>query len=311
MSPRYSIAITATLFVLGGFFIAHSSNGSSAVAAPWAQLGEVANPALDEISGLAQSQRNHKIYWAHNDSGSGAYLYAFDEQGQDLAKLTLNGIGNRDWEDLASFTWQGKPWLLVGEVGDNEAHHPELRLHLLEEPELQAGVHDYTLEPTRSFHFVYPEGPRDCESIAVDMEREEILILSKRDVPARLYRLPLNADTSTALYTLEFLDTVPQIPQPTMADELRYPKFGRWSSQPTALDLAPDGRSAAVLTYKALYIFPREPGQSWAQALAGTPQQFILPDLAQAESLVYMDATHVLVSSEKRPSPLVVLDLNP
>ena len=76
------------------------------------------------------------------------------------------------------------------------------------------------------------------------------------------------------------------------------------------MDLAPDGRSAAVLTYKAVYLFPRQPGQSWAQALAGTPQQFILPDLIQAESLVYMDASHILVSSEKRPSPLVALDLN-
>ena len=39
-----------------------------------------------------------------------------------------------DWEDMASFTWQGKHYLLLGDVGNNGLRRPGPDLHLVAEP---------------------------------------------------------------------------------------------------------------------------------------------------------------------------------
>ena len=36
---------------------------------------------LSEVSGIAKSQNHSGVYWAHNDSGDGANIYAMDESG--------------------------------------------------------------------------------------------------------------------------------------------------------------------------------------------------------------------------------------
>ncbi|MCG8465072.1 MAG: hypothetical protein MI750_09495 [Xanthomonadales bacterium] len=305
--------IIITLAAIGLIAVVHAYHLKPAVQldakAPWSHVGMVASEELDEISGLARSHVGKPDYWAHNDSGSGAELYAFSAKGQHMGKLTLKATNNRDWEDITSFHWQGKAWILVADVGDNDAKHPELQLHLIEEPDWQADITTQSREPTLSYRFVYPEGPRDSESIAVDAEEGSIYILTKRDKPARLYRIPLTLDYAGELLTAEYLGDADKIPPPPEWILKAQPVFGKWSSQPTAFDLAPDGRSAAVLTYRSVFVFPRAEGQSWAEALAGTPTEYVLPGLRQAESLVYADAQRILVSSEKRPSPLVVLNL--
>jgi hypothetical protein len=72
-----------------------------------------------ESSGIALSRRTKGVYWTHNDSGDGANLYAFDATGKDLGTYTLSGVEPIDWEDIASATIDGKPYLFVGDIGDN------------------------------------------------------------------------------------------------------------------------------------------------------------------------------------------------
>lgn len=275
----------------------------------WQQWADLESDALDEISGLARSHRDTKLFWGHNDSGSGAYVYAFDRHGKHLSRVTLMDTGNRDWEDMSSFQWNGQPWLVIGDVGDNHSQHSELRLQFLVEPELSSAAMELELTTDYTYSFVYPDGARDSESIAIDATEESIYILTKRDVPARLYRLPLRFSNTQTPATAEFIGTLPHIPQPSAIEQLHASPHGRWSAQPTALDFAPDGSSAAVLTYKSVFVFTRAEGQSWAQALAGEPIQYLLPALKQAESLAYLGPQRILVSSEKRPAPLWLLTL--
>ncbi|GAB4185847.1 MAG: hypothetical protein Tsb002_09870 [Wenzhouxiangellaceae bacterium] len=271
---------------------------------PITPLAMIEAPQLSEISGLAVSPRDPDLLWALNDGGNGAYLYALGRNGQIRGQLTVSGIGNRDWEDLAAFHWDGDNWLLVAEVGDNNAHHDELRLYLLREPVIDGDDWQGAVTPAHVWRFVYPDGPRDCESIAVDTEQGEILIMSKRDQPARLYTLPLQLSMPEALRVAEYRGNVDHIPPPSAADELRDPLHGRWSSQPTALDLNPAGNLAAVLTYRAIYLYPRQPGQSWSQAFTNPPGTIALTQLRQAEALTFTSNQELLVTSEKLPAPL-------
>src|SRR3546814_8112412 len=47
------------------------------------------------------------------------------------------------------------------------------------------------LEPAWSIAFRWPDGARDCEAVAVDAQRGEVLLISKKRTPPELFALPL------------------------------------------------------------------------------------------------------------------------
>jgi hypothetical protein len=95
--------------------------------------GRLENPKIIEASGLARSQREPGVLWTINDSGK-PYLYAIDHEGQHLGRVDLNKSDHRDWEDLASFQLDGKPFLLIADIGDNDARYKKRTIYVAKEP---------------------------------------------------------------------------------------------------------------------------------------------------------------------------------
>ena len=181
------------------------------------QIGHLAHSKLREVSGMAASRRRPDLLWVANDSGNGALLYAIGLDGRTHGIFQVNGVRNRDWEDLASFTSDGKAQLLVADVGDNTAKRQESVLYIVEEPDLPrkqspAGTH---LPLLRRIRFVFEDGPRDCEAVAVDLSMNRVLLLSKRDHLPRLYELPLWPEDDTSTVTARFLVEITTIPPAT------------------------------------------------------------------------------------------------
>ena len=83
-------------------------------------VGTLENNEIDEASGLARSQVDPDVLWLVNDDGP-AVLHAIDSSGNMLARVKIADTSNRDWEDLASFTLDGVPYLLLADIGDNAA----------------------------------------------------------------------------------------------------------------------------------------------------------------------------------------------
>jgi hypothetical protein len=54
--------------------------------------------------------------------GNLADLVGLDSVGAALGQVSVNGARNRDWEDLAAFTHDGNPHLLIADTGDNGGH---------------------------------------------------------------------------------------------------------------------------------------------------------------------------------------------
>ena len=96
--------------------------------APKAALLQV--PAANEISGLAASARAVDGLWLINDSGGEPMLYLAGLDGADRGKVKVEPATNVDWEDLAGFSWQGKPYLLIADVGDNEGRRASCTLYI-------------------------------------------------------------------------------------------------------------------------------------------------------------------------------------
>jgi hypothetical protein len=156
--------------------------------------------------------------------------------------------------------------------------------------------------------FQYEDGSRDAEGLAVDMAQGRILILSKRTQPPVLYELPFEPYQAPARHVARKVATLKHIPPPT-AEDLQ-DAYGQYRSQPTAMDLSPDGTTLVVLTYKHAYHHHRQPHQRWEYVLATPPQLIPLPhpnsgELKQREAICIDPRTGTLyVTTEQTPAPI-------
>lgn len=242
--------------------------------------GDIENHLLSEASGLAVSSINDDVIFAMNDSGNPPQLFALGTDGTDIGFWTVDIDRNRDWEDLSSFVYNGEPYLLIADTGDNFLWRPAVHMIVVREPNPDELALDAVIPVEWQFSVTYPHGYRDSEAVAVDEEQGAILILSKRRVPSEVYRVPLKPDTDTVEAVRIALLT--NIPQPTQQDTWEDPDYGEYRSQPTALDIK--DRLAVVVTYKDAYVFERRRRDDWSEAFGTKPVRIALPLTSQQEA---------------------------
>jgi hypothetical protein len=282
----------------------------SAQPPPFAQLsGMLLDARLDEISGLAASRVHEDVLWMHDDGGNDARLFAVGIRGGLQATFPVAGVANTDWEDIAAFELDGRHYLLVADTGDNGGLRRSLQLHVIEEPaSLDEAAQRVPLEPAWSIAFRWPDGARDCEAVAVDAQRGEVLLISKKRTPPELFALPLRprGDGVRVAHRLGVLAGVP-VPD---AEALRAnPRMARIRHQVTAADIAPDRGRLAVMTYNEVLLYRRRGDETWAQAVARKPAIHDLPWLPQAEALGWDANGHGLYATgEFAPAPLLYLN---
>ena len=255
------------------------------------RVGSLQDARVVESSGVAASGRSDGVFWTHNDSGDGPVLYAFDREGRALGARQLEGAAARDWEDMASFALDGKDYLLCADVGDNPRHRDAYTLYVIEEPPMGGeGAEVRTMRPAARLTFRYPDGPHNCEAVGVDPNARQILLVSKsRGSDGAVYALPLALEPAEQTVVAE--------------------KLGDLSlANVTAMDVAPDGSRAVVLTYRRVYEFFRRPGESWADAFARDPRAIAVLPLGQWEAVCYVrDGETVYLTREGVHAPLMVL----
>ncbi|MFC0677444.1 hypothetical protein ACFFGH_06200 [Lysobacter korlensis] len=263
--------------------------------------GVLIDPQLDEVSGLATSRRHRNVLWIHDDGGNPERLFAIDLRGQRQATFRVEGVPKTDWEDLASFELDGRAYLLVADIGDNGGLRRSLQLHIIEEPSRLANAR---LNPAWSIAFRWPDGARDCEAVAVDVRRRQILLITKKREPPEVFSLPLRPEGG-GLLTAERIGTLVGLPRPDQQMRERWPRRARLQGQVTAADISPDGRTLAVMTYRHLLLYTRAPRESWSQAIAEKPTIRALPVLPQPEALGWSrDGRTLYATGEFIPAPL-------
>jgi len=272
---------------------------------------DITDTELDEISGMAASRRHAGLLWVINDSGNRPQVYGISPEGQRRTTLRVTGARNEDWEDLAAFTRDGKHYLMVADIGDNDAHRRDCALYLLEEPDrLPADPRKPTpVSPTAALQFTYENGPRDCESAAVDGSAGRSYLISKREKPPARYELPLVLGATSRPLVARKILPLNHIPNPAK-DNPGATGIFKYSGQPTAMDIASDGSHCLVMTYRNLCLYPRQPGEAWAKAMDRKPRIMELPILQQAEAACFdRDAASIYLTSEKLPAPIVQISL--
>lgn len=244
---------------------------------------------LLESSGIAASRSTPGTFWTHNDSGDSARLFLLDSQGRTRMELKLRGVSAYDWEDVCSFELDEKNWLLVADIGDNARRRnrgkPARKLHLIEEPTPDLNRH-HRLKPKRTLEFVYPDTDHDCEGIAVDTAKREVLLLTKSANPfkTRLFSLKLEPDSDKQQVA-------------TLVCDVAVPVV-------TAIDLSPDGKRLFILSPSRGFLVDRQAAEGWKTATSRAPSVIAIPRLPQAESACFTrDAKHLIVTSEGKSQP--------
>lgn len=260
----------------------------------------ISDPAIDEASGIAISRQHSDAVWIHNDSGDLPRLFLVGFDGQTKAIVTVRDFVPMDWEDMCSFELDGEKWLLIGDIGDNGHVRGKsaavCQLLLLKEP--AAGKNDasepqeITTEAFATVQYSYPEGPRDCESLAVDTTNREILLLSKSDpVNCALFRLPLSLKKGKSTVVAESIASL-GVPYAT------------------AMDISADGKRLAVVNMFSGAMVDRQDAESWSDACRRPVTLLTLPQRKQGESVCFTaDGGALLLNSEKTRQPLWKIQL--
>lgn len=238
--------------------------------------GKLENERLEEASGLAFGAESDVLF-SVNDSGNAPELFAVGLDGKDVGVWPIDYARNHDFEDMASFEFEGGSYLLVADTGDNLNWRPHLTLLALEEPTMDSVGE--MLEPVWTVEFRFPKGYRDVEGVAVDEKDELVYLISKRRIPAEVFTVPLKAE---GVVTAQKVASLRGVPAPTARDLREDPNWGRASSSPTAFDL--HDRTAMVVTYKEAYLFQRARRDDWAKTFSGLPKRVPLPEIWGLES---------------------------
>ncbi|MGW2862566.1 WD40 repeat domain-containing protein [Streptomyces sp. NPDC001205] len=242
----------------------------------------IEDPRITESSGLAASRTHPGVYWTHNDSGDGPYVYAVDARtGRTVARVTMEGVGRPRDVEAISIGPDGD--LYVGDIGDNlDGSWSHVWIYRFHEP---ARLGDQTVRATQ-YVVQYADGPRDAEALMVHPKTGRVYIASKRERGGGLYEGPAQLSASGTNV------------------------FRRVSEVPWVTDgaFSPDGAKLALRGYFALAEYawkggPGDPLGDW-DAVPGTPVQ------PQSESVTYTpDGTALMVGTEGVASKVVRVPL--
>ena len=201
------VSSVVLLGVIWWVFACHKNSdpGPSFAKAP--ELFPVATGIIDEASGIADSYSNPGYLWVNEDSKQPTEIYLLSHKGKLGKKIFIKNITNRDWEDICVSNGPdaSKKYVYIGETGDNV--HAYTNYAIFRFPEPSAAVD--TIDQFDKIAFVYPDGPHDCEAFFVEPATKDIYIITKRDVPSKVYKLTYpqsvtNMNTATFVADLAY-----------------------------------------------------------------------------------------------------------
>jgi len=209
---------------------------------------------LLELSGLACSKTNPGLLYTHEDSGNLNEIYITNTKGDDLGRIVLDGISNRDWEDLACGPGpeNSKNYLYVGEIGDNNSVYPTINVYRFQEPDLTSASSQTVVHVVPDkLNFYYPKSPVNAESLMLDPITKDLYIMTKQVAQSNLF--------------------VARYPQSTISTT----KLTQLASFPfdllTSVDISPDGSEILVRTTGQIWYWKKLPNETVLDAMLRKP----------------------------------------
>lgn len=234
----------------------------------------IKDPRITESSGLAASHLHPGIYWTHDDSDDGPYLYAVDSRtGETVATVTMRGVGAPRDVEAISIGPDGD--LYVGDIGDNlGGKWSYVWIYKLPEPKV---LKDQTIRATQ-YVVKYADGPRNAEALMVHPKTGRVYIADKNEDGGHLYEGParLSASGTNIFRSVATIDL--------------------WVTDGA---FSPDGETLVVRGYFGGIAYAWNGGKIKRQGRLNVPLQ------GQGESVTYTaDGSKLMYGSEGKDSPV-------
>jgi hypothetical protein len=269
---------------------------------PAATVGTIRSPLVAESSGLVASRSLPGIYWTHNDSGDGPFLYAITATGELRGVLRVKGARAIDWEDIAAGPGPipKQSYLYVGDIGDNNSVRPEIVVYRILEPSsLDSRATKEKPQESQTAEAIrlrYPDGKHDAEALMVYPTTGDLYIVNKvAFASANVYKAvaPLNPNHTTTL---------------TILNELKLTSL--FGGIITGGDISADGRRVALCDYFGGYeaVLPQSDktfDDIWKQRFSSIN----LGKQKQREAIAYrLDGKALLTTSEGKSPPVIQVE---
>ena len=272
-------------------------------------LGDVANDDLLEASGLVASRAHPGVFWSHNDSGDGG-VFAIGADGADLGFFPLAGHEIIDLEDIAIAAAGDGFDLFLADIGDNLEQRDSIRIYRFAEPDPTTPA---PLDGVEVLEFVYPDRPHNAETLLIDEAADQLVIVTKEQVaqsdppegtgptaPSVVFEGTFegHGDGPVQLVEAATIDT-PELETRTEGfHPLSILGFGGVA---TGGDVAPDGSLVAIRTYETVWLWPRQVGQTVAEAFTSEPCEVTTALEVQGEALAFVGDRLVTVGEGAHP----------
>lgn len=238
----------------------------------------ITDSRITESSGLAASHLHPGIYWTHNDSNDGPYIYAVDSStGKTVATVTFSGVGKP--RDVEAISIGPGNEIYIGDIGDNlDGTWPYVWIYKLPEPKV---LKDQTIRATQ-YVVKYSDGARNAESLIVHPKTGRVYIIDKKEDGGHLFEGPAKLSTSGTNYF-----------KPIASVDL-------WA---TDAAFSPNGQQLAVRGYFGGVYYDWNGGKIKREGRLDVPLQ------GQGESVSYSaDGTKLMYGSEGTDSPVQAED---
>ncbi len=265
-------------------------------------LAELENQSIKESSGIAASKRNTNLFWTHNDSGDGPFIYAFDSRGKHRGVWRVTGATALDWEDMTVGPGpkQGRSYIYIGDIGDNFKKRDEIIVYRAVEPSIttkdlsSTNQRPRATDPADAIRLKYPDGKHDAETLLVHPSTGDLYIVTKvRGAPAGVYKLraPLPKSRVSTL---------------TYVGEVRFPNPLRGFI--TGGDISPDGLRIILCDYLGAceLVLAGKRAVAFDEIWEQPPMPVSIGTRRQGEAICYRaDGLALLATSEGLPCPLI------
>lgn len=213
-------------------------NDSASYESP-VHLANLADRNISESSGVVASRLNPGIYWTHNDSGDGPFIYAFDRSGKSKGVWKVTGADAWDWEDIAAGPGptRGTSYVYIGDIGDNDRDRKGIVVYRIPEPAVEGAASASRANPLQTaraeaIRLTFPDGKHDAEALLVHPRTGDLYLITKtKSAACKVYKATAPFDTSTTI-------------QLSVVSELQLP--GVIGGMVTGADISPDGQRVVL-----------------------------------------------------------------
>ena len=241
-------------------------------------VGKIENKTIKEASGLVESIENQNGLWTHNDGGDGPFLYFISNQdAKILKKVSLVGIKNEDWEDLAigpSILGDTSTYIYLGDIGDNKKNKTIKKIHFFREPKIKDFDNELIeINDIKTISFYSEKKIENFETLMIDPNSKELFLIAK------------NKKKKQNIYKIDTENI--EIDEIQKAKKYLTLNLKNLKGEITGGEISRNGQKCLIKTYKNVFLWERKKDEKWKNIWSQAPKILKYIPESQGEAICW------------------------